>query len=591
MEVALYANLVVLYSGWSADTLFASHLLWHSLLTVRFPCVHLVNNQVLLVAWARPRLCSLHFGAWSMILHVFVEHRSLPCERAQVCPSLIHFFIVVSDSLEIFSYLRGLIRHLFANNLLYTPRFLCSQLIFFIWRSFCPISLTHRIQSPMSPLVHFLNSFVHHGRCKPLMNHFESMTDYIVLLWQCPKTRQDRVVNVLEQQHFIKRINHTGLLDSAIKFSFQQLWLGDLSALRRRLCKHSMATNMLLVGGDKHRAMICWQYFWIPECLINGAIALTAMDRQLCSFKSLLSGILMECVAAHSNIAILKCSLLVLCKTTSQNVRPDLVRLDYQLVLCSIFQVGFIIECSLQVWLVGVWLGKIWKDPAVQTNVVLFQMVLLIGAVEEYAKPRKLLEPLCVPAWPSLSHVIEYVVDKGHSWLVHPLIRGLISFVLALDNANHLSIRLLLKDESICTDCYIVRLRWNFGLIWRVLHDAWWDMVSIQMILIIWGICCFVRNTLMSYFDAHSLSQRRDRLPWRGLGSWLTRRLFLFTHNTGSTKSGVSERTCSRNSCLFGPNTLAVCNSNRYFFSQHILVLQVRFLYDRVLIFSFLFWL
>ena len=218
--------------------------------------------------------------------------------------------------------------------------------------------------------------------------------------------------------------------------------------------------------------MICWQNFRVTECFIDSTIALTAVNRQFCSFKCFLSRIFMESVAAYSDIAITECCLFVLCKTAHWNVRPNLSGLDNQLVLCSLLHVWLIIINRLLVRLVGVWLSQIWKNPTVQTNVVLFHMILLLCAVEENAKPRELLEPFCMPAWPSLSHLVEDIVDKGCSWVVHPLSCRLVSFVFAFNDSNHLSIGLLFEDEPICTNSYMIWLIWNISLLWCVFNDT-----------------------------------------------------------------------------------------------------------------------
>ena len=170
MRTSGYTDSIIFHCGWSSATLFSSHLFWHSLLAIRFPCVHLINNQILLIAWAASRLCTLYFCTWPMILQVIVKHGFLSYQRIQLSPSFIHFFIVVSDSFEIFANdLWGFIWHLLAYNLLYTPRFLCSEFILLICWGFSSISLAHRIKGTMCSPIHFLYSFVHDCWCEPLM--------------------------------------------------------------------------------------------------------------------------------------------------------------------------------------------------------------------------------------------------------------------------------------------------------------------------------------------------------------------------------------------------------------------------------------
>ena len=57
-------------------------------------------------------------------------------------------------------------------------------------------------------------------------------------------------------------------------------------------------------------------------------------------------------------------------------------------------------------------LGKVREDPAVETDVVLLEMVLLLLSVQEDAEARELLESLRMPARSTRTHLSEDIVDK-----------------------------------------------------------------------------------------------------------------------------------------------------------------------------------
>ena len=74
-----------------------------------------------------------------------------------------------------------------------------------------PLCFTNWIQCTVSLPIHLLDALVHTRRREPGVHYFQRMTDDIVLLRKRPEAGKDSVVDVLQQEHSVERVNHVGL--------------------------------------------------------------------------------------------------------------------------------------------------------------------------------------------------------------------------------------------------------------------------------------------------------------------------------------------------------------------------------------------
>ena len=274
--------------------------------------------------------------------------------------------------------------------------------------------------------------------------------------------------------------------------------------------------------------------------------------------------------------------MLLFCEGTDCRVWSCSMWLDYKLCHWLLFLNLFLVlwiffKCRI-IRLIWIWLGEIWENSAVETYIILLHMILILCPVEKDTESWKLLETFCMPAWSTLAHLIEYIVNKCCSWAVHTLICCFITFVLTLNNTDDFSIWLLLENESICSNCQIGLCR-HLSIFWSVLDDAWWDMTSNEMVLIIWrryicdSLCwCHVWVALMTDLDTQAWSRRGDWLlrwssSWRP-SCWL----IVFAQCTGRPDDWISKRSCCWDSCLFRPNTLVICDTDWNFFCLEVRV-------------------